>query len=406
VVHLRNPYSLISPAVIRVAKAEGVPVVQTVHNYRFACANGLYFRDGSVCEDCLGKRVPWPAVRHSCYRASVPQSATVASSLAVHSATWQMVDHFPPVSDFVAKQLVASGVPSEKIMVKPNAVPDPGEPAPIGEGFLFAGRLEEEKGTKLLLKAWRLSGLGKATTLTIVGDGAERSAIQQAARVDPSIRYLGSVAADQVGQLLDRCAVRIVPSLCFEAAAPLAVIESFARSRPVVSTNVGANATVVSDEVGWVSPTTSAVGLEETIRNGFGDHSGAIVLGVAVRSLYERLYLSDEVTGSLVEIYDGLERATASTTTTTTTTTNPFLGGDRLYGEGLGDEKIARLVTDEREAFGNLGPGELTAESYGRGRFDHFHGVSCLPDGRFKRVLGLGSFSSTKQRSPEQGGAL
>lgn len=75
-------------------------------------------------------------------------------------------------------------------------------------------------------------------------------------------------------------------------------------------------------------------------------------------------------------------------------------------GEDLSDEEIARWVADEREVYADLGPRELPAESYGRGRFDHFHGVSRLPDGRFKRVLGLGSFLTTKQRSPEQGGAL
>jgi glycosyltransferase involved in cell wall biosynthesis len=313
VVHLHNLYPLISPAVIRVAKAEGVPVVQSVHNYRFACANGLYFRDGRVCQDCLGKRVPWPAVKYSCYRGSMPQSAIMASSLAVHRATWQMVDRFLPASDFVAKQLVAAGMPPEKITVKPYATPDPGEPAPIGKGFLFAGRLEEEKGIKLLLEAWRLSGLGKATTLTIVGDGAERSAVQQAARVDPSIRYLGSVPADQVGQLLDDCAVRVVPSLWFEAL-PLAIIESYARGRPVISMSIGANASVVNDEVGWVCPTTSVVGLAETIRHAFGDHNDARVRGMAARSLYERSYLPSEVTRLQLEIYDGLERTTVSST--------------------------------------------------------------------------------------------
>jgi glycosyltransferase involved in cell wall biosynthesis/SAM-dependent methyltransferase len=384
VVHLHNPYPLISPAVIRVAKAEGVPVVQSVHNYRFACANGLYFRDGRVCQDCLGKRVPWPAVTHSCYRGSMAQSAIMASSLAIHRATWQMVDRFLPVSDFVAKQLAAAGVPPEKITVKPNATPDPGEPAPIGKGFLFAGRLEEEKGIKLLLEAWRLSGLGKATTLTIVGDGAGRSAVEQAARVNPSIHYLGSVPADQVGQLLDDCAVRVVPSLWFEAA-PLAVIESYARGRPVISTSVGASASVVSEEVGWVCPTTSAAGLAETIRQAFGDHNSARVRGMAARSLYERSYLPGEVTRSLLGIYGELERAKASSGT------NPFLRGDRLYGEDLSDEEIARWVADEREAYADLGAGELPAESYARRRFDHFHGVSRLPDGRFKSVLSLGS---------------
>jgi SAM-dependent methyltransferase len=312
------------------------------------------------------------------------QSAIMASSLAVHHATWEMVDRFLPVSDFVAKQLIAAGVPPEKITVKPNVVPDPGEPAPIGEGFLFAGRLEEEKGVKLLIEAWGLSGLGKATTLTIVGDGAERSAVQQATRGDPSMSYLGSVPADQVGRLLDDCAVRVVPSLCFEAH-PLAVIESYAKGRPVISTNVGANAGVVSNEVGWVCPTTTAAGLAETMRHAFGDHGEARVRGMAARSLYERSYLPGEVTRSLVEIYDGLERTTAPRTA------NIFLSGDRLYGEDLSDEEIAGWVADEREAYADLGPGERSTESYGRGRFDHFHGVSRLPDGRFKNVLGLGS---------------
>lgn len=384
VVHLHNPYPLISPAIIRVAKAEGVPVIQTVHNYRFACANGLYFRDGRVCQDCLGKRAPWPAVWHGCYRGSMTQSGIMASSLAVHRRTWQMVDRFLAVSEFLAEQLVAAGVPPGKITVKPNAAPDPGEPEPIGEGFLFAGRLAVEKGINLLLEAWRLSNLGGATTLTIVGDGPEHNTVQQAAHIDPSISYLGSVTSDRIGQLLEDCAVRVAPSLWFEAQ-PLAVIESYARGRPVISTSVGANAGVVSDEVGWICPTTSAVDLAETIRHAFGDHSGTRVRGMAARSLYERSYRPSEATRSLLEIYHGLERVTACSTG------NPFLSGDRLYGEDLSDEETARWVADEREAYAELGPGELPAESYRRGYFDHFHGVSRLPDGRFKSVLGLGS---------------
>jgi glycosyltransferase involved in cell wall biosynthesis len=301
VVHLHNPYPLISPAVIRVAKAEGVPVVQTVHNYRFACANGLYFRDGRVCQDCLGKRVPWPAVRHSCYRGSMPQSAIMAGSLAVHHATWQMVDRFLPVSDFMAEQLVAAGVPPEKITVKPNAVPDPGEPAPFGDGFLFAGRLEEEKGIKLLLEAWCLSGLGKITTLTIVGDGVERGAVQQAARVDPSISYLGSVPADQVGQLLDQCAVRVVPSLWFEGF-PLAVIESFARGRPVVATSVGSLRGLVTDSVGWLADPT-AEGLAVALASAASDSQGRSARGSAARGVYSLALSPGVVVAGVLDSY-------------------------------------------------------------------------------------------------------
>jgi glycosyltransferase involved in cell wall biosynthesis len=340
VVHLHNPYPLISPAVIRVAKAESVPVVQTVHNYRFACANGLYFRDGQVCQDCLGKRVPWPAMQHGCYRDSRLQSTVMVGSLAVHRSTWQMVDRFLPVSDFVAAQLVATGVPPEKITVKPNSVPDPGEPAAMGEGLLFAGRLEEEKGIRILLEAWRRSGMGETTTLTIAGDGSEREYVEQEARRDPSITYRGVVSADEVGQLLDRCAVCAVPSLWFESFG-LAIIESYARARPVISMGMGATGTLVTDEFGWVCRATSAEGLAETIQQAFTAGSGTRSRGLAARSLYVRSYTPREATRRLMEIYDGLAQPP------THGPANPYLDGDLLYGEDLSDEDIAEWGDDD-----------------------------------------------------------
>src|SRR5689334_15335948 len=83
-VHLHNPYPLLSPWVVRTAQAHGLPVVHTVHNYRQVCAPGLYFRDGHICTECRGKAFPLPAVRHTCYRGSKAQSAIMATTLAVH----------------------------------------------------------------------------------------------------------------------------------------------------------------------------------------------------------------------------------------------------------------------------------------------------------------------------------
>jgi glycosyltransferase involved in cell wall biosynthesis len=206
-------------------------------------------------------------------------------------------------------------VPLGKITVKPNAAPDPGAPSPIGEGFLYAGRLEVVKGIKLLLEAWRQSQVSKATTLTIVGDGPERRAVQEAVRVDPSIRYLGSVSPEEVGRLLDNCAVRVIPSLCFEGF-PQAVVETFARGRPVISTSVGANSSVVSMGVGWPCSTTAAPDLAETIRRSFENRDAVRTRGIAARELYEASYLPDKVTSSLLRIYDGLESDTRTGTVT------------------------------------------------------------------------------------------
>jgi hypothetical protein len=69
-VHFHNTFPLVSPAAYYAARAEGIPVVQSLHNYRLLCPNALFFRDGHACEDCLGKFTPWPGVVHACYRAN------------------------------------------------------------------------------------------------------------------------------------------------------------------------------------------------------------------------------------------------------------------------------------------------------------------------------------------------
>src|SRR5690606_38748059 len=94
VLHLHNPYPLLSPWLVRVAHRYGVPVVHTVHNYRQVCASGIYFRDGAICHDCRGRRLGVPAVVHRCYRGSRAQSAVMAVTLTAHRGTWRSVDRF------------------------------------------------------------------------------------------------------------------------------------------------------------------------------------------------------------------------------------------------------------------------------------------------------------------------
>jgi glycosyltransferase involved in cell wall biosynthesis len=200
VVHVQNFFPLISPAVYYAARAEGVPVVQTLRNYRLLCANGLFFRDGHVCEDCLGKTLPWPGVVHACYRESRAGTVPVAAMISIHRAlrTWtRMVDVYITLTEFARQKFPEGGLPAKRIVTKPNFVhPDPGPGEGQGGYAMFVGRLSSEKGVGTLLEAWER--LGGRIPLKVVGDGPLASRMIEASRKPLGIEWLGRRPLEEV----------------------------------------------------------------------------------------------------------------------------------------------------------------------------------------------------------------
>jgi glycosyltransferase involved in cell wall biosynthesis len=244
VAHVHNFFPLLTPAAHATLHALGIPVVQTLHNYRLACANGIFLREGRPCEECVAHG-PWRAVRYGCWRGSRLATAVWAEATATHRrrGTWlTYVDRFVAPSAFARTKLAAAGLPAELIVVKPNPVPDPGEPAPPGRGALYAGRLSPEKGVALLLDAWR--ELPGAPELTIAGTGPEEPALRERARGIAGVRFLGEVPRERVSELLAAAAFAIAPSLCYEAF-PVAAAEAMASGRALVGSDAGALAELV-----------------------------------------------------------------------------------------------------------------------------------------------------------------
>lgn len=245
-IHVQNFFPLISPSVYYAAKSEGVPVVQTLRNYRLLCPNGLFFRDGQVCEDCVGKFVPYPGVIHSCYRENKAASGAVATMITAHRTmrTWtEMVDIYISLTEFARQKFIAGGIPAEKIVVKPNFVnPDPG----VGEGSggyaLFVGRLSVEKGLDTLLAAWE--HLGGKMPLKIVGDGPLASEVAQTTKKLPQVEWLGRKPMSEVHALMGEAKLLIFPSKWYETFGRVA-LEAFAKGTPVIAANIGAIAELV-----------------------------------------------------------------------------------------------------------------------------------------------------------------
>ena len=259
VAHFHNTFPLLSASVIRAARQCGAAVVQTLHNFRSVCPNGLLFRAGAPCRRCLGRRFPWPGLLYACYRSSRAATALAAASVLTRrlTGTWHDgVDAYIVLSEFARSLLLAAGAPERKLNVKPNFVhPDPGPGDGAGGYVLFLGRLSEEKGIRILVEAWKM--LKPAARLMIVGDGPLAGWVERQAD-GAGIHWCGPLSHDAALAALRGAALLAAPSLCYEGS-PLAVLESFATGTPVAASAIGSLAELVRPGLtGWLAPPGNA----------------------------------------------------------------------------------------------------------------------------------------------------
>lgn len=243
-VHIHNTLLLLSPAVVRAAKSCGVPVVQTLHNFRLFCPNGILLRDGQVCEECPHHGLHC-ALKHSCYRGSKAQTLVVVAAYWLHRVlgTWRGVAMAAPTEFDREKLLEFNKIypmfDANRLVVKPNPVCVPNGPVtPWDERkrqFVFAGRLEELKGIRTVIEAWRILDKN-APELLVAGDGplADWAKAQKL----PKVRFLGQLPRNELHRIIGESRAVVGASLCYESFA-LVPAEAHALGTPVLASGIG-----------------------------------------------------------------------------------------------------------------------------------------------------------------------
>ena len=259
IVHVHNTLCLISPSVFYAALSARVPVVQTLHNFRMQCPNGLFFRDNHICEDCAtGKLVS--ALRHKCYRNSFFQTLAIVLMLKIHRLTgiYKKVN-FICLTEFNKNKLLLLNknkkiINENKIFIKPNFVFDTSSLEKNNDKqsgnrnkdyYLFVGRLDYIKGIDIVLDAFTQM---PDKIIHIVGSGKE--AYEDPYSKYPNVKFLGQLSPSEVESEMSNAKALIFASRWYEGL-PMAIIEAYKSSLPIISCNIGnASSLVIENTTG------------------------------------------------------------------------------------------------------------------------------------------------------------
>ena len=302
VIHVHNFFPLLSPAIHHAAAAEGVPVVQTLHNYRLICVGALLLRDGILCEKCVNGSRYWGVI-HKCYRNSFLGSYAIQRMQMRSSGSpgWRNdVQRFIALTEFARNKFIEGGIPAHKIVVKPNF------PALCGElsadekrnGALFVGRLSHEKGVHVLLNAWARM---PEVPLRVAGDGPDLQRLKDCA--PPNVTFLGRLTTEAVRHEMKCAQALIIPSISYEGF-PMALVEAFACALPVIGSRLGALEEIVSqNQTGFFFEPNDTESLTRVVKRLFANPKILADAGQAARERYLTRYTPEKNLEQLEGIY-------------------------------------------------------------------------------------------------------
>jgi glycosyltransferase involved in cell wall biosynthesis len=311
VAHVHAPSRYLTPSVIAGLERARIPVVMTLHDFKPWCTNRVLFARGAPCERCKGGQ-HWHAVSVGCVQHSRAKSLVGALEAYDHDrrGAYRPVRRWIAPSRFAGEKAVELGADAARVRTLAHGVTAPAAPVSSvvpelpARFVLFAGRLSEEKGVRMLPALAR----GIAPTPLVVAGGGPLAA-QLAKRADAGMKALGHLGPDVLASVRARAAAVVVPSQ-FPETFGYAVAEAQLDARAVIASRIGALTELVEHEVtGLLVPPGDEPALISATRRALAEPEAAQRWGEAARARARGLFDPEAHTRGLVAIYEEATRA-------------------------------------------------------------------------------------------------
>lgn len=311
VAHLHMIDHQISPSILHTLKRHGIPVMQTVHQYKLICPNyRLYIEHkGEICERCLKGHFFHAAVQR-CHKHSLGGSLLLSVESTLHRwmKIYDSIKTFHVPSRFMGEKLKQGGIAAGRVHY--HFLTLDLASYPYHEGFepyyLYLGRLSGEKGIKTLIRA--VEKLDRTTPCLIVGDGPIRAELEAEvqARGLHQVRFLGYQSGEALKSLIAKAMFVVVPSEWYENS-PLVIYEPFALGTPVIGARIGGIPEFITDgETGWLYPSKDVEALTEKMAWMLDNPQAVRDMGQRARRFAEVHFGLEEHAQWLVDLYRNL----------------------------------------------------------------------------------------------------
>jgi len=291
-VHIHGFIHEMSTSILPALKAAGLPVVQTLHDFKIVCPNSNFLSHGHICEACKGGKY-YNMTRYRCKRGSLSASLLATVEMYFHE-TFRLyepnIDLFISPSRFLADKVTEHGV-SKPIAVIPNFIqPDNFQALHESENyFVYVGRLAREKGIRTLLSA--VQRVKTNAELIIAGSGEAEQDLRQFVQDNNliNVRFVGHLDTADLSDLMQRAVCTVVPSELYENYS-MTVIESLACGTPVIGARIGGIPEQVIHGVnGLLFEPGDAADLAEQLQRLLDDRAEALAMGRAGRERVESI---------------------------------------------------------------------------------------------------------------------